>query len=148
MGVSLEEVIGRLPAEERHAVETRGAELIADETTLRALRKALGKTQVAIARDLGVNQESVSRIEQRSDMLLSTLSDYLRSMGGRLRLIAEFEGRPPVEVGILIASASSSKAPAKSERKRPAVFQAKAPVSTKSTEPTPAGGTKRRSRAE
>ena len=64
--------------------------------SLRDLRKALGKTQVTMADRLGIKQENVSRIEQRSDMLLSTLNSYLRSMGGRLRLVAEFEGRPPV----------------------------------------------------
>ena len=66
--------------------------------SLRDLRKALGKTQVAMADRLGIKQENVSRIEQRSDMLLSTLNSYLRGMGGRLRLVAEFEGRPPVEL--------------------------------------------------
>ncbi|MEO8713813.1 MAG: hypothetical protein ABI369_02250 [Acetobacteraceae bacterium] len=29
-------------------------------------------------------------------MLLSTLDFYLRALGGRLRLVAEFEGREPV----------------------------------------------------
>lgn len=31
-------------------------------------------------------------------MLLSTLNEYLASMGGRLTLVAEFEGRPPVKL--------------------------------------------------
>ncbi len=98
MGVSLDEVLARLPPDEREAVTARTAELVAREMSLRDLRKALGKTQVAMADRLGIKQENVSRIEQRSDMLLSTLNNYLRSMGGRLRLIVEFEGRPPVEL--------------------------------------------------
>lgn len=98
MGVPLDEVLARLPPDEREAVAARTAELVAREMSLRDLRKALGKTQVALAARLGIKQENVSRIEQRSDMLLSTLDSYLRSMGGRLRLIAEFEGRPPVEL--------------------------------------------------
>jgi DNA-binding XRE family transcriptional regulator len=98
MGVPLDEVLTRLPPDEREAVAARTAELVAREMSLRDLRKALGKTQVAMADRLGIKQENVSRIEQRSDMLLSTLNNYLRSMGGRLRLVAEFEGRPPVEL--------------------------------------------------
>lgn len=98
MGVSLDEVLARLSPDEREAVVARTAELVAREMSLRDLRKALGKTQVAMADRLGIKQENVSRIEQRSDMLLSTLNSYLRSLGGRLRLVAEFEGRPPVEL--------------------------------------------------
>ena len=98
MGVSLDEVLARLSPDEREAVAARTAELVAREMSLRDLRKALGKTQVAMADRLGIKQENVSRIEQRSDMLLSTLNSYLRSLGGRLRLVAEFEGRPPVEL--------------------------------------------------
>ncbi|MGH8257183.1 MAG: helix-turn-helix domain-containing protein [Steroidobacteraceae bacterium] len=98
MGVSLDEMLARLPGEEQEAVKTRTAELAAQEMSLRDLRKALGKTQVAMAAQLGIKQENVSRIERRSDMLLSTLNGYLRGMGGRLRLVAEFEGRPPVEL--------------------------------------------------
>lgn len=98
MGVPLDEVLARLPPDEREAVAVRTVELVAREMSLRDLRKALGKTQAAIADRLGIKQENVSRIEQRSDMLLSTLNNYLRGMGGRLRLVAEFAGRPPVEL--------------------------------------------------
>ena len=98
MGVPLDEVLARLPPDEREAVAVRTAELVAREMSLRDLRKALGKTQAAMADRLGIKQENVSRIEQRSDMLLSTLNNYLRGMGGRLRLVAEFAGRPPVEL--------------------------------------------------
>ena len=98
MGVSLNEMLAGLPVEERRAAQARTVELIAHETSLRDLRKALGKTQAAIAGQLGIKQENVSRIEQRSDMLVSTLNAYLRSMGGRLRMVVEFDGRPSVEL--------------------------------------------------
>jgi DNA-binding XRE family transcriptional regulator len=127
MGVSLNEMLARLPREEREAVKARTAELVAQEMSLRDLRKALGKTQVAMAGRLGIKQENVSRIEQRSDMLLSTLNGYLRGMGGRLRLVAEFEGRAPVELAGL-ADVAMATAPAK--RKAPArhVAQRKSPM--------------------
>ncbi len=120
MGVSLDDVLARLPRKERDTVTARTAALVAQEMSLRDLRKALGKTQVAMADQLGIRQENVSRIEQRSDMLLSTLNSYLRGMGGRLRLVAEFEGRPPVELaGLADVAAATTPTPARSKRAAP-----------------------------
>jgi transcriptional regulator with XRE-family HTH domain len=69
--------------------------------TLRDLRRALGRTQVRLARVLGVKQETVSRLEQRSDMLLSTLRGYVEAMGGEFDLLAKFPDRPPVRLKAL-----------------------------------------------
>src|SRR6185437_15828562 len=118
MGGSLNKVLARLPQEEREAVMARTAELVAREMNLHDLRKALGKTQLTIADQLGIKQENVSRIEQRSDMLLSTLNKYLGSMGGRLRLIAEFKGRPPIELAGL-ADVTATVKPARPKDKAP-----------------------------
>jgi hypothetical protein len=96
MSVSLKEMLDRLPEDRRQKVEARARALIAEEMSLRDLRVAMGKTQVAVAEKLGLKQENVSRLEQRADVLLSTLDGYLRALGGRLRLVAEFEGREPV----------------------------------------------------
>jgi hypothetical protein len=98
MSVNLQEMLNRLPAERRHKIEARATELIAEEMSLRDLRKAMGKTQVAVAEKLGLKQENISRIEQRADLLLSTLDGYLGALGGRLCLVAEFEGRAPVKL--------------------------------------------------
>ena len=93
---ALEPEVTRLPPDERTAIRARADELIAEGMTLRDLRKPMGKTQVALAKKLRIEQEAVSRAEQRADMLLSTLDHYLHGLGGRLRLVAEFEGRAPV----------------------------------------------------
>jgi len=45
-----------------------------------------------------MKQEAISRLERRSDLLLSTLNSYIRAMGGELNIIAEFPNRPPVKV--------------------------------------------------
>ena len=83
MAVSLEHKMARLPGERRAKVDAFAAELIAEEMTLRDLRRALDRTQVHLARELGVKQETVSRLEKRSDMLLSTLAQLRRSHGRR-----------------------------------------------------------------
>ena len=64
--------------------------------SLRDLRQALKLTQERLAEALDIGQDGVSRLEQRSDLLISTLRGYIEAMGGHLELIAEFPNRPPV----------------------------------------------------
>jgi transcriptional regulator with XRE-family HTH domain len=80
----------------RKKVEAHAAELVSEEMSLRDLRKARERTQVRVAKELGIKQENVSRLEKRADLLISTLSGYVEAMGGKLRLIAEFPDRPPI----------------------------------------------------
>jgi len=68
---------------------------------LRELRKALEMTQTALAEQLHVGQDTVSRIERRTDMLLSTLHDYVQGLGGRLELNVEFPGHKKVRLKTL-----------------------------------------------
>ena len=96
MSVNVEEKISKLSPTQRKKVEVRAAELIAEEMTLRELRKARKLTQVRMARQLGITQDSVSRLEKRSDLLLSTLRKTVEAMGGNLSLVAQFPDRAPV----------------------------------------------------
>ena len=98
MTVNLDDMMADLAPARRRRVEDRAAELIAEEMTLRELRKARRLTQVSVARELGISQDGVSRLEQRSDLLLSTLRRTVEAMGGRLSLVARFPDRPPVEL--------------------------------------------------
>ncbi len=43
-----------------------------------------------LAKILGVNQAAVSKLERRADMYVSTLQDFVKAMGGELRIIAKF----------------------------------------------------------
>lgn len=101
--ITLEEKIALLPEDRRNRIEERAKVLIAEEMTLRDLRKARNQTQARVAKELGINQENVSRLEQRSDLLLSTLSGYVEAMGGKLSLMAEFPDRPPVAIAGIAA---------------------------------------------
>jgi transcriptional regulator with XRE-family HTH domain len=96
MAVNVNDKIKKLSPARRKRVEARAAELIAEEMTLRELRKARKLTQVRMAKTLGITQDSVSRLEQRSDLLLSTLRKTVKAMGGNLSLVAEFPDRAPV----------------------------------------------------
>ncbi len=88
----LEQVLAKLPPKRRERVERRAAEL----ATLKDLRRAVKRTQEELASSLGVGQDTISRLEQRSDMLISTLKRYVEAMGGRLDLVARFPNRPEV----------------------------------------------------
>jgi transcriptional regulator with XRE-family HTH domain len=100
MTKTLDEFMKDFTPQERAKVETRTAELIEEELTLRDLRQAQHLTQERMAVLMGVEQENVSRLERRADLLLSTLSSYVAAMGGKLRLIAEFPNRHPVAIAL------------------------------------------------
>lgn len=96
MPTSVDDIIKKLSPAQRKKVETRAAQLIAEEMTLRELRHARKLTQTRVAKTLGITQDSVSRLEKRSDLLLSTLRKTVKAMGGNLFLVAEFPDRAPV----------------------------------------------------
>jgi transcriptional regulator with XRE-family HTH domain len=87
---TLDQIVARLPAGRRAKIAARAEALIAEEVALQHLRKARRLTQQRMAKVLGIGQDSVSRIETRSDLLLSTLRNYVEAMGGSLKLVVEF----------------------------------------------------------
>jgi transcriptional regulator with XRE-family HTH domain len=66
------------------------AEKYRAEMPLDELREARAMTQVHLAKILGVNQAAVSKMERRADMYVSTLQDFVRAMGGELKITARF----------------------------------------------------------
>jgi len=97
--IPLAEAIARLPKSEQEKIAARTGELLAEELSLRNLRKAMGKTQTAVARRLKVGQDAISKLETREDMYLSSLRSFVEAMGGKLELVAKFPGLPPVRIG-------------------------------------------------
>jgi hypothetical protein len=93
---NLERIENGLTSARRKRVDARARQLIAEEMSLRQLRAAQKRTQASVAKTLGIGQDSVSRLEQRSDILLSTLRAYIEAVGGQLSLIAKFPDRDPV----------------------------------------------------
>lgn len=96
MSRDVNEIIKKLSRAQRKKVEARAAQLIAEEMTLQQLRQARKYTQKKVAKSLHIGQEGVSKIERRSDLLLSTLRDYVKAMGGELSLVVEFPDREPI----------------------------------------------------
>lgn len=86
---------GFTPARRRRIGEMK-KELLA-EMPLHELRRAHALTQRDLAELLQVNQPAVSKLEQRTDVYISSLRSYIESVGGKLRIVAEF---PEGEVAI------------------------------------------------
>jgi transcriptional regulator with XRE-family HTH domain len=95
---TLNDKMAELTETRRRKVEARAAELAAEEMSLRDLRRAHRLTQARVGKALNIGQDGVSRLEQRSDLLISTLRNFVAAMGGDLQLIARFPDRPAVAV--------------------------------------------------
>jgi predicted transcriptional regulator len=98
MTVSLKKVLARKSPERRTRIAGEAKRMIAEELTLRDLRKAHKMSQKKLAAMLGVTQVSVSNFEKRSNMRLSTLREYVEALGGELQLRAIFSGRRAVTI--------------------------------------------------
>lgn len=101
MAIPAEQLLASLPPEERAAIGERAKELRCEYQTLQDLRLAHQLTQERLRHMLGLDPDGLAKLEQHSDLLLATLRRSLASVGGRLRLIAEFPNRPAVDLSSL-----------------------------------------------
>jgi transcriptional regulator with XRE-family HTH domain len=98
MTTNVRDIVAALTPAQRKKVNRRAAELIAEEMTLRELRRARRLTQSRIAKALGISQDGVSRLENRTDFLISTLRKTVQAMGGRVSVVISFPDGPAVEL--------------------------------------------------
>ena len=105
----LERIRKELSPARRKKVKARAAQLIAEEMTLQELRRARKLTQVRLAKELGIGQDGVSKLEKRADLMISTLRKTVEAMGGSLSLVAEFPDREPVVLSGIAELASPLK---------------------------------------
>ena len=82
MARNLEQVLAEFHPKRREKVERSRQRKLA---TLKDLRQAVKRTQEEFASSPGVSKNTISRLEQRSDMLISTLKRSRRSDGGSTR---------------------------------------------------------------
>lgn len=126
MTIPLELVLESFSPERRHHIEQRAGELIAEELTLRAMRKARKLTQTKLSKKLNIGQEGISRIEKRSDLYLSTLRSYVEGIGGELTLMVSFpDQRPVVLTGLGESSPVAASKPAQKASKKSPKSKAK-----------------------
>lgn len=99
---TLAEMMTKFTLDEQTEIQAEANELIAEEMTLKELRKAYHLTQIEIGKQLGVGQDTICKLEKRTDLLLSTLTNYIQALGGNLKLVAEFPERKTVVIKGLV----------------------------------------------
>ena len=104
MAKPFRELEKRMSPAARKRSEAKARQLI-EEMPLNELRAARQLTQEHLARLLHIKQASVSKLERRPDMYLSTLRDFIAAMGGELEITARF---PEGEVRIKQLDADSA----------------------------------------
>jgi transcriptional regulator with XRE-family HTH domain len=86
---NFKELQAKKSPERRARIEARVQAAIA-RMALDELREARKLTQAQLANTLKVDQGSVSKLERRTDMYVSTLRNFIRAMGGELHIRADF----------------------------------------------------------
>jgi transcriptional regulator with XRE-family HTH domain len=107
-----------LPEERRNRIEADYQKEKAEYLNLQTLRESLALTQNDVAEILNVRQVSVSSFENRQDMKLSTLCDYVDALGCKVRILIDIPGRDSIVFDPLILKAPKTKKSATSKKAR------------------------------
>jgi transcriptional regulator with XRE-family HTH domain len=75
---------------ERQVRSAAHSEAMLLELRLAEVRRTRNLTQVQVAQAMQTDQASVSKLEHREDLYLSTLRGYVQALGGELKLVASF----------------------------------------------------------
>ena len=90
MAKSFDALVKRTTSKDTRArAATRTKELLG-ELLMGELRQAAGKSQRELAKVLGIKQPSLSKLENQSDIQVSTLQRIVKALGGELDLVARF----------------------------------------------------------
>jgi ribosome-binding protein aMBF1 (putative translation factor) len=89
MAKKFSELKAKMSPEAQARSDVKASHMIA-EMALGELRRARGLSQEALAAMLNVKQPSIAKLEQRTDMYISTLRTHIAAMGGELEIIARF----------------------------------------------------------
>jgi hypothetical protein len=98
MMITLKDKMRGLSQVRRKKIAARTAELIVEERSLQDLRQARKLAQRRLGRALHIGKDEMTQLEERSDLLLSSLRSQVEAKGGRLSLVAEFPDREPVKL--------------------------------------------------
>jgi DNA-binding XRE family transcriptional regulator len=89
MAKSFKQLEAKMSPAARARSEAKARQMIR-EMPLNEMRAARELTQEHLAKLLRVKQASISKLERRADMYISTLRDFVRAMGGDLEITARF----------------------------------------------------------
>lgn len=90
MAKSFDQLVKRTMTQTERRRASRRAKQMLSELMLAELRRMAGMTQAQLAEALGVSQASVSKLERRKDMQISTLQRIVEALGGELEITVKF----------------------------------------------------------
>ena len=94
MAKSFDLLVRRTTSKQTRQRAAQRTEELLGQMLLSELRKLAGKSQRQLARDLGMKQPSLSKLEKQTDMQISTLNRIVTALGGKLEVTALFpQGR-------------------------------------------------------
>ena len=98
MATSFRKLREKMDPERQDRIRKRTEEMLA-ELPLQELRQARALSQQELAEVLGLNQATISKLERRTDMYLSSLRRFVEAMGGELEISAKFpEGKVLIQL--------------------------------------------------
>lgn len=92
-GKRLQKFWDSLPEDQKEEIKRESEALKTEYNSLQEIRKELELSQQDVADSLGVKQESISKLENRDDIKISTLKEYLGAMGAKMKIVVEFNDK-------------------------------------------------------
>ena len=89
MAKSYETLRNKIPPEQWARIEKKASKIL-EEMSLNDIRLSRRCSQTELADLLEIRQASVSKLEHRSDIHVSSLRKYIEALGGELVIQAEF----------------------------------------------------------
>lgn len=86
MSKSAKEIFEKLPEQRKIKIQAEAQILLKEYKSLQEFRKSLGMTQVELAKEMSISQVTISKLEKRKDMHISTLKKYVEALGGQLEI--------------------------------------------------------------
>lgn len=83
----------------RSSYDAAAQEIERHQAGLAQIRKARSLAQATLAEAMDMDQSEISRLEHRTDVLLSTLRRFIEATGGELQIVAHY---PDVDFELLV----------------------------------------------
>jgi transcriptional regulator with XRE-family HTH domain len=90
MAKSFDALVKRTTTKKTRAKAKRRTQELLRELLVAEIRQLTGKSQQEVARTLGIKQPSLSKLENQTDMQISTLRKIVQALGGKLEVLARF----------------------------------------------------------
>jgi transcriptional regulator with XRE-family HTH domain len=90
MAKTFDELVKRTTTKRTRELAAKRTRHLLGELLISEIRNLAGKSQREVARELGIKQPSLSKLEKQSDMQISTLRRIVAALGGELEVVAKF----------------------------------------------------------